>query len=142
MPGSLIKHHSVSLDSIDSLIILRTKWKRKFLKRHPAEPDDVDVGWTRETGRVVKPLKASVLDSIFSLLSIVTYGADIVTDALVCLQYFVNRDFWWFAFTATFIILPSLVMQILSCKWYRDDSQNQKWYSYILHVLQLGPIER
>jgi len=41
-----------------------------------------------------------------------------------------------------FIVLPSLVMQIFSCHWFKEDEKNQYWWNYLVHFLQLGTMQR
>ena len=120
--------------------MLKKKFKEYSLKR-PSFRDSVDAEVNRRVAQV-KPDKASILDSVFALGAIVTFVADIVTDALVAKQHFENDDILWFSLTCIFIVLPSLVMQIFSCKWFEEDSENETWWNYLVHFLQLGTIHR
>ena len=120
--------------------MLKQKFKERFLER-PSFPDSVDAEVNRTVAKV-KPDKASILDSIFALGAIVTFVADVVTDALVAKQHYENDDILWFSLTCIFIVLPSLVMQIFSCKWFEEDLENETWWNYLVHFLQLGTIHR
>ena len=103
--------------------------------------DEADIGITRQT-RPISANKADITDNFIAIVSIATFLVDIVTDALVAKQYFETKKWIWFGLNVTFIILPSIIMQLFSSKWHYDDTKKQSWFSIILHVLQLAPIER
>ena len=94
----------------------------------------------KEPGTISR--KRVLLNISFALGGIITFAADIVTDALVAKQYYDNNEMSWFSMTCVFIVLPSLVMQMFSCHWFRKDSKNQYWWNYLVHFLQLGTMER
>lgn len=104
--------------------------------------DSTDLGTTRKTRKLSQGEKADVLDSFIAIISILTFLADIGTDILAAHQYFVKSHWSWFGLTVLFIVIPSIVMQSLSCKWYFDDYGKQPWWSKLLHICQLGPIQR
>jgi len=104
--------------------------------------DSVDVGFTRKPGNINENEKAHLFDCFVAVISICTYIADIGTDILAARQYFQDEQWKWFAPTILLIILPSLVLQLFSSKWYHDDHDTQTLWSYMLHFLQCGAIER
>eukprot|EP00112_Aurelia_sp_Birch-Aquarium-sp1_P013138 Seg278.3 transcript_id=Seg278.3/GoldUCD/mRNA.D3Y31 product="XK-related protein 6" protein_id=Seg278.3/GoldUCD/D3Y31 len=138
------KHDNKQILDAGDFFMTRSVFVKKFKKAHPKKPDDpdaVDAEINRRIGEI-KPEKASIFDSIFAVGAIGTFIADITTDVLVAKQHFDNGDDVWFALTCSFIILPSLIMQIFSCKWFKEDYLNQTWWTYLLHFFQLGTIER
>ena len=104
--------------------------------------DSVDVGLSRKPGSVSKPEKADCFDCVVAVISIFTLVGDVVTDILAAHQYFTQSQWSWFAPTVTLIVLPSLVLQLFSSKWYHDDHETQSIFSYVIHILQLSTIER
>lgn len=105
------------------------------------EIDEVDLGFTRKRGKV-QPTKADLLDSFVAVGAIGTYIVDVSTDILVAYQYFRDKEWAWFILTTTFIIVPSVIMQAVSSLWYHEDEKKQSVFSKIVHLVQLGTIER
>ena len=128
----------------EDVLMTRSSLIKRCQERFPEEPpslDTVDAEINRQVAEI-KADQASILDGIFAIGAIGTFIADITTDVLVAKQHFENGDTIWFALTCTFIILPSLIMQVFSCKWFLEDSINQSWWNYMVHFFQLGTIER
>ena len=128
----------------DDVFMTRPALIKKFqeaFKKKPSSPDCVDAEVNRRVAEI-KPDRASILDSLFAIGAIGTFVADIVTDVLVAKQHYENGDKIWFSLTCIFIILPSLIMQIFSCKWFLEDSVNATWWNYLVHCCQLGTIQR
>ena len=139
---------SKSLDSnvldFEDFFMTRSAFVKKFQEEHPvtpSTPDSVDAEINRRIAEI-QPNQASILDGIFAIAAICTFVADIVTDALAAKHHYENNDIAWFALTCIFIVLPSIIMQIFSCKWFREDYLNQTWWTYLLHLFQLGTIQR
>eukprot|EP00794_Sanderia_malayensis_P004608 gene4608-5214_t len=114
--------------------------RRDLILEEEQDGDNVD-GPNRDVGDIT-PRKASLCDYVFALSSSFMFFTDIVTDALVAYQHYGNGDYNWFGLTLAFIVLPSISMQIFSCKWLRDDYIALKWWTYVLHFCQLGTIQR
>lgn len=76
-----------------------------------------------------------------SLLSIFTYIGAYIVDIILLDLYFSRREWVWFVTTLTFILIPSIVVQLFSCKWFNDDGDLNA-STFIMHVLFLGPVER
>ena len=76
-----------------------------------------------------------------SLLSIFTYIGAYIVDIILLDLYFSRQEWIWFVTTLTFILIPSLVVQLFSCKWFNDDG-DLNTSTFIMHVLFLGPVER
>ena len=81
-------------------------------------------------------------DELWTLVSMITFFADIATDLLVCVKYFTDNNIWWFALSVGFLSISSLVMQTFSLKWLWDDGKKESCSTYLIHLLQLGPVWR
>lgn len=119
-----------------TVLIQQKVWKR-------LQMDTVDLALSREPGYSEdKAEKADVFDSFISLVSILTYIADISTDIFLAYQYYKAQQWNWFIPTVVFIVVPSMALQLFSSKWYHDDSGKQPTISKLMHLFQLGTIER
>ncbi|XP_071511144.1 XK-related protein 6-like [Diadema antillarum] len=99
-----------------------------------------------------------VLDAIFTPLSgVIMHIADMVTDLLMGVHYFHSDYIFWGILTFIFVLIPSLVLQFLSFRWFvsdleedSDHHKNNGWAGKLLcwcdlvatHVLQLGVLKR
>lgn len=81
-------------------------------------------------------------DDLWTFVSIITFVADIGSDLLVCVKYYRDKDLWWFGLTLGFLLAASFAMQLFSAKWLLEDGKRQHCFTYILHVLHLGPVQR
>ena len=77
-------------------------------------PDDIDIDldFTRED------LPVSCVDIIANIASITSYLLDVGSDIWVAILYWKNGHTWWFIFTMTAIVVPSLIMTVFSLSWY------------------------
>nr|XP_027197694.1 XK-related protein 6-like isoform X2 [Dermatophagoides pteronyssinus] len=91
------------------------------------------------------------LDMLTLSFSIGSFVCDFITDIIVTTCHYLNHDYWYFSLTLLFITVPSLIMTIMSLRWYIIDSKNPnslpvsttKWvFRVILLTLQLGPVLR
>ena len=64
------------------------------------------------------------LDTAFIVYGVGTYIADIVTDILACIRYFVFGDTGWGAITVVFVLVASVTVQAASWKWFEDDEDD------------------
>ena len=64
-----------------------------------------------------------------------------VSDIFVCTEYFRQGHICWGALTLTFVLVPSIIVQVFSARWYAADG-NLSWSSAISHLLLLQPLER
>ncbi len=89
-------------------------------------------------------LKAAWWEYLYIGGIVVFYIADVVTDLLVSVKYFRNGDYIWFSLTLLCVVGASLVMMMFSLKWFYDDTaeEESKTKTVVLHVLQLGPLQR
>lgn len=67
-------------------------------------------------------------DFFCTVISIVTYLADLIMDLIVCVYFYhlavSSRHYWYFGLTLAFILLPSLTMTGFSFRWYLMDADN------------------
>ncbi|KAL9980918.1 hypothetical protein ACROYT_G009560 [Oculina patagonica] len=81
-------------------------------------------------------------DDLWTCVSIITFIADVGTDLLVCIKYYREKNLWWFSLTLAFLLLASFAMQVFSAKWLLEDGKRQHCFTYLLHVIHLGPVQR
>lgn len=81
-------------------------------------------------------------DDLWTLVSVITFIADVGSDLLVCVKYYREKNFWWFSLTLGFVLAASFAMQLFSAKWLLEDGKRQQCFAYLLHVFQLGPVLR
>lgn len=81
-------------------------------------------------------------DDLWTFVSIITYLADVLTDVLVCVKYYRDNNIQWFGLTLSFVAVASFAMQLFSTKWLLEDGKRQSCFTYVLHLLQLGPVWR
>ena len=107
--------------------------------------DETDLAASRQPPRrdnQVKSRRVHVICDIFAVISILTFVADIASDIVVSVRYFLDGSYLWFSLTVAFVISSSIVTQIFSACWFYEDSEDQTWATYLLHLCQLGPIVR
>ncbi|XP_067141379.1 uncharacterized protein [Centruroides vittatus] len=80
-------------------------------------------------------------DCILLLFSIGTYLADISTDIILIIQYFKNHYTIWGICTLMLVIVPSIIVQIFSLRWYILDGIRSK-VCWMVHIFNLGIFER
>ena len=81
-------------------------------------------------------------DDLWTYVSLLTYIADVVTDLLICVKYYRERNVWWFVLSLGFVSVASFAIQLFSAKWLLEDGKQQSCFTNVLHVLQLGPVWR
>lgn len=86
--------------------------------------------------------RVHIIWDLFAAVSILTFVADIASDLVVSVLYYVDGSYMWFALTLGFVILSAIVMQVFSVKWFHEDDENQNWCAYLLHLFLLGPLVR
>lgn len=83
-----------------------------------------------------------IADDLWTYVSFLTFVADVVTDLLVCVKYYKERNIWWFLLTLSFTSVASIAVQLFSAKWLLEDDKRQPCLTYVLHVVHLGPVWR
>lgn len=107
--------------------------------------DETDLAASRQPPRKYAQFESQrvhIIWDLFAALSILTFVADIASDLVVSVLYYVDGSYMWFALTLGFVILSSIVMQVFSVKWFHEDDENQNWCAYLLHLFLLGPLVR
>jgi hypothetical protein len=84
----------------------------------------------------------SLMSDLWLVVSMITFAADVASDLLVSVQYYSQKNYWYFGLTLIFVTAASLILQIFSIKWFRDDGKRHTCKLYILHLFQMGPLFR
>ncbi|KAM4610126.1 XK-related protein 7 [Polymixia lowei] len=63
----------------------------------------------------------SLLDCCWTLCALLVFFSDGASDLWLAADYYLRRDYWWFALTLVFVIVPSVVVQVLSFRWFAYD---------------------
>jgi hypothetical protein len=127
------------------------------LPKSTSDGDQTDLPATRRdipTEERVGNIRVHRFWDLVALVSVLTFIADIGTDLFVAALYFSKGHYTWFGLTLGFVFLSSFTLQIFSAKWLYEDTQThddtqvmhkkkkEKWWTYVLHILHLGPVVR
>lgn len=107
--------------------------------------DETDLAASRQPPREyvqIESHRVHIIWDLFALASILTFIADIASDLVVSVLYFMDGSYLWFSLTLGFVLLSSIVMQVFSAKWFHEDGESKNWCTYLLHFFQLGPLVR
>ncbi|XP_072917960.1 XK-related protein 7 [Hemitrygon akajei] len=63
----------------------------------------------------------SLADCCWVLGALLVFFSDGATDVWLAVDYYFQGDFWWFGLTLIFVVVPSLVVQVLSFRWFVYD---------------------
>jgi len=92
---------------------------------------------------------ATWLGIFFSVVAIGAFFADIGTDLKVAADHYTAGSNWWASFTVMLVLLPSVVTNLFSFLWYKeDDEQSERrpksgWRTVgITHFFLVGLVER
>ncbi len=66
---------------------------------------------------------------------------ELFSDVFLCVQYFRHGHMYWGSLTLAFVLVPSMVVQLFSARWYAADGK-LTWCSAFVHCLMLQPLER
>ncbi len=128
------------------------------------EPDDTnELSFTRAVFLVMdkdlserwrKRGNATWFGVFFSVVAMGAFFADIVTDLKVAADHYTAGSTWWASFTLTLVLLPSVVTNLVSFFWHKEDEQihvdeqigeqpQSGWKTVsITHLLLGGLVER
>ncbi|MBN3283552.1 XKR7 protein, partial [Polyodon spathula] len=111
----------------------------------------------------------SLLDCCWVLCAMLVFFSDGATDLWLAVDYYLKRDYWWFGLTLVFVVVPSVVVQVLSFRWFVYDYSDSNsssgaaaaaassgsrsgpqtccrvcmwFFQSIIHILQLGQVWR
>ena len=91
---------------------------------------------------------ATWLAILFSVVAIGAFFADIGTDLKVAADHFATGSPWWGSFTVMLVLLPSVITNLVSFFWYKEDEHigrppKSGWRTVsITHFFLVGLIER
>ncbi|XP_038659305.1 XK-related protein 7-like [Scyliorhinus canicula] len=63
----------------------------------------------------------SLADCCWILGALLVFFSDGATDVWLAVDYYFQGDYWWFGLTLIFVVVPSLVVQVLSFRWFVYD---------------------
>ncbi|XP_028266731.1 XK-related protein 7 [Parambassis ranga] len=63
----------------------------------------------------------SLQDCCWTLCALLVFFSDGASDLWLAADYYLRRDYWFFALTLVFVIVPSVVVQVLSFRWFAYD---------------------
>ncbi|XP_048406233.1 XK-related protein 7-like [Stegostoma tigrinum] len=66
----------------------------------------------------------SLADCCWILGALLVFFSDGATDVWLAVDYYFQGDYWWFGLTLIFVVVPSLVVQVLSFRWFVYDYTN------------------
>ena len=107
--------------------------------------DETDLAASRRPPRQYVQFESQrvhIIWDLFAVASILTFVADITSDLVVSVLYYMDGSYLWFSPTLGFVLLSSIVMQVFSAKWFHEDGESQNWCTYLLHICHLGPLVR
>lgn len=65
--------------------------------------------------------RCSLRDCGWTLCALLVFFSDGASDLWLAADYYLRRDYWCFALTLVFVIIPSVVVQVLSFRWFAFD---------------------
>ncbi|XP_017264884.1 XK-related protein 7 [Kryptolebias marmoratus] len=63
----------------------------------------------------------SLRDFCWTLCALLVFFSDGASDLWLAADYYLRREYWCFALTLVFVIVPSVVVQVLSFRWFAFD---------------------
>ncbi|KAI9554096.1 hypothetical protein GHT06_019368 [Daphnia sinensis] len=87
-------------------------------------------------------VKYTFSDGVVTVLSLVLYVADIVTDIILGVKYINAGYFEWGTLTLVLCILPSILTQCISLRWHQIDQTAISLPMAVSHVSLLGIVHR
>ncbi|XP_055042239.1 XK-related protein 6b [Misgurnus anguillicaudatus] len=61
------------------------------------------------------------LDCLWIVLALLVFFWDVGTDVWLAVDYYTKQDYLWFGLTLFFVLVPSVLVQILSFRWFVQD---------------------
>ncbi|XP_041109283.1 XK-related protein 6-like [Polyodon spathula] len=61
------------------------------------------------------------LDCLWIILALLVFFWDVGTDLWLAVDYYFKRDYLWFGLTLFFVLVPSVLVQTLSFRWFVQD---------------------
>ncbi|CAH8642366.1 unnamed protein product [Schistosoma margrebowiei] len=125
-----------------------------FVTPHSSAPPLSTVVQHEDEIRLVEFLKVHGFrwyQVVIFLISIISYLADIASDAYLVYTYYIQEDYYWSSLTMIFMVVPALLMSSFSLAWYFIDYKvrvdpprsYRAWtFRLLFHGLQLAPLVR
>ncbi|KAH9585325.1 XK- protein 6, variant 2 [Schistosoma haematobium] len=125
-----------------------------FVTPHSSAPPLSTVVQPEDEIRLVEFLKVHGFrwyQVVIFLISIISYLADIASDAYLVYTYYIQEDYYWSSLTMIFMVVPALLMSSFSLAWYFIDYKvrvdpprsYRAWtFRLLFHGLQLAPLVR
>ena len=73
-----------------------------------------------------QPWDVSFFDIVFTFGSIVAYLFDVGGNMYVAHTFYINGDWWWFAYTVTVIVVANVIINMFSLSLYIADYRYEK----------------
>ena len=94
-----------------------------------AKSDGAAVPVRKETPAEVAPgpdaapaeQRYSLADFCWTLCALLVFFSDGASDLWLAADYYLRRQYWFFALTLVFVIVPSVVVQVFSLRWFAYD---------------------
>ncbi|XP_065111019.1 XK-related protein 6 [Paramisgurnus dabryanus] len=80
-----------------------------------------DAGGSRRLQHQHQPIERLWLDCLWIILALLVFFWDVGTDLWLAIDYYSKRDYLWFGLTLFFVLVPSVLVQILSFRWFVQD---------------------
>lgn len=61
------------------------------------------------------------VDCLWIILALLVFFWDVGTDLCLAMEYYQRQDYLWFGLTLFFVLVPSVLVQILSFRWFVQD---------------------
>ncbi|CAL9703292.1 unnamed protein product [Knipowitschia caucasica] len=75
----------------------------------------------RAEARPVPEQRYSLRDFCWTLCALLVFFSDGASDLWLAADYYLRTNYWFFALTLVFVVVPSLVVQVLSFRWFAFD---------------------
>lgn len=67
----------------------------------------------------------SLWDCVWVVSAVAVYACDVGTDVWLSVDYYLQRDYWWFGLTLLFVLLGSCSVQMFSFRWFVQDCSTE-----------------
>ncbi|XP_029447311.1 XK-related protein 9 [Rhinatrema bivittatum] len=83
---------------------------------------------------------------VIMAFGIITYLSDFAADLCMAVKYFLDGHYIWGVITVAFMLLSTIIVQIFSYTWFKDDCENDKLdvlpWVFLVHFFQAGIFTR
>lgn len=89
--------------------------------RNETQPDCSSRSDLRPPQRRLNEQRYTLQDCCWTLCALLVFFSDGASDLWLAADYYLRRQYWCFSLTLVFVIVPSLVVQVLSFRWFAYD---------------------